>query len=238
MLATLRACGALAIILPEVDALYGIPQPPAHHPEIDTGVHLAQALDYAAGRGFSLAVRYAILAHDLGKGRSPPAMLPRHHAHEARSERLAERLSLRLRVPVECRDIARLTARYHGVVHRAALLRPATLLDLFTEADAFRRPARIEALLQACEADALSRPGRSGYPAADIVREALGAVKGVDAGAIAGGVRARPPDRPRDSQAIAAAVRSARLAALREWKNPRPGTSRPSSPRPRRASRP
>lgn len=222
MLAVLRACGALGQLLPEVDALYGVPQPPAHHPEVDTGVHVAMALDYAAARDHPLPVRYAVLTHDLGKATSAQEQWPRHHAHEARSVRLAAGLSERLRVPGECRDAARLTARWHGVVHRAAELRPATWLDLFTQADAFRRPERLENLLLACEADASSRPGRGAYQAADIVRSALAAVRAVDAGAVARTVAARraaeAPPRP---DAIPAAVRSARLRALREWKRGR-----------------
>lgn len=219
MLAVLRACGALALILPEVDALFGVPQPPAHHPEFDTGVHVAMALDYSAARGFPLPVRYAVLAHDLGKASTPAADWPKHHAHEVLSLRLAERLSARLRVPVECRDAARLTARWHGVVHRALELRPATLLKLITVADALRRPERLEGLLQACEADACSRPGRDAYPAADYLREAFAVVKKVDAGAVARSVMSRQDAggsaRP---DAVAAGIRAARLTALRAWK--------------------
>ena len=158
-----RACCATAgrstRCCPEVAALYGVPQPPAHHPEVDAGVHVALALDWAAARGFSLEARYAILAHDLGKADSPADALPRHHAHEQRSVRLAQRLSERLRVPIECRDAAVLAARWHGVVHSAAELRPATLLDLLSAADALRRPGRLDTLLDACAADACSRPG-------------------------------------------------------------------------------
>ena len=222
MIAVLRACGALAQILPEVDALFGVPQPPAHHPEFDAGVHVCMALDYGAQRSFPLPVRYAILAHDLGKAESPSVHWPKHHAHEARSVRLAARLSERLRVPTDCRDLARLTARFHGVVHRAGELRPATLLDIIGETDAFRRPERLEQLLMACEADACSRPGRSGYLAADLVRDAFAVAKRVDAGEVARTVMARRTgeDSPR-ADAIASAVRAARLKALRTWKETR-----------------
>lgn len=224
MLAVLRACGALASILPEVDALYGVPQPPAHHPEFDTGVHVAMALDYSAGRGHPLPVRYAVLVHDLGKAESPAEHWPKHHAHEARSIRLAVRVSERLRVPVDCRDAARLAARWHGVVHRALELRPATLLELITEADAFRRPERLEGLLQACEADACSRPGRGDYPAAEYVRVAFGVAKGVDAGQVAREVAARrTQDDPPDTDLIGRAVRTARLRALDDWKRGQKG---------------
>src|SRR6478672_7745892 len=158
----LRRCGALGQLLPEVDALFGVPQPPAHHPEIDTGVHLMLALDFSAAAGDPLPVRYAVLAHDLGKATSDRADWPRHIAHEARSVALARGLSERLRVPADCSELARLVARYHGDVHRAEELRAATLLDLLLAADALRRPERLDGLLRACSADALSRPGRRG----------------------------------------------------------------------------
>jgi tRNA nucleotidyltransferase (CCA-adding enzyme) len=222
LLAVLRDCGALAQVLPEVDALYGVPQPPGPHPELDAGVHVALALDYAAQRGFALAVRYALLAHDLGKAETPPAAWPAHHAHEARSVRLAERMSARLRVPVECRDAARLAARWHTAVHRAAELRPATLLDLLTAADALRRPERLETLLAACEADARSRPGvpDGAYEPAAIVRSALATLRGVSVAAIA---REAERKASRGGGAIASAIRAARLAALRTQRKLRPG---------------
>jgi tRNA nucleotidyltransferase (CCA-adding enzyme) len=226
MLAVLRECGALAALLPEVDALYGVPQPPAHHPEIDTGVHLSLALDWAAAHGLTLPARYAVLAHDLGKASTDAATLPRHIAHEQRSVRLANALSERLRVPVDCRDVARLTARWHGIVHRALELTPAKLLDLVMAADALRRPERLTDLLDACRADACSRPGRGqDYPQADHVRAALDVIKGVDAGAVAAAAiarhAARNPERvggARGESKIAEAIRAARIAALRAWK--------------------
>ena len=215
MLAVLRDCGALDAVLPELAALYGVPQPPAHHPEIDAGVHVALALDWAAARNLSLDARYAILAHDLGKAQSPAAALPRHHAHEQRSVRLAQRLSERLRVPIECRDAAVLAARWHGVVHRAAELRPATLLDLLSAADALRRPSRLDTLLDACAADACSRPGASqDYAPAAVLRRALGVVKAVEAGAVARAAKERAGRGAREVD-VAAAVRRARLKALR-----------------------
>ena len=215
MLAVLRDCGALDALLPEVAALYGVPQPPAHHPEVDAGVHVALALDWAAARGLSLEARYAILAHDLGKAESAADTLPRHHAHEQRSVRLARRLSERLRVPIECRDAAALAARWHGVVHRAAELRPATLLDVLSAADALRRPGRLDTLLDACAADACSRPGApQDYPPAALLRRALAVVKAVDAGAIARAARDRAGDGAHEDK-VAAAVRTARLKALR-----------------------
>ena len=221
MLAVLRDCGALAALLPEVDALYGVAQPPAHHPEVDAGVHVAQALDWAAAHALGLPARYAVLAHDLGKATTPPAALPRHVAHEQRGARLAGTLSERLRVPLDCRDAAALAARWHGVVHRAAELRPATLLDVLAAADALRRPERLAALLDACAADACSRPGVApDYAPAALLRGALAVVKAVDAGAIARGA-VHGPGAPK-ADAIAAAVRGARLKALRAWRRERP----------------
>ncbi len=217
MLAVLRDCGALAALLPEVAALYGVAQPPAHHPEVDTGVHVAQALDWSAAHGHALPARYAVLAHDLGKAQSPASALPAHHAHEQRSVRLAERMSARLRVPLDCRDAAAVAARWHGVVHRAAELRPATLLDVLAATDALRRPERLATLLDACAADACSRPGApQAYVPARILRDALAVVKGVDAGAVARAA-AKRGGAARDD-AIAAAVRGARLKALRAWR--------------------
>jgi tRNA nucleotidyltransferase (CCA-adding enzyme) len=224
MFAVLRSCGALRALFPEVDALFGIPQPPRHHPEIDTGVHLMQALDYAAQRGFSLPVRYAVLAHDLGKAASPPAGWPAHPGHERASVRCAERLSERLKVPVDCRDLARLTARWHGVVHRAHELTAAKWLELLTAADALRRPERLTQLVQACECDALSRPmAKAHYEAGRLVQHAFDIVRSVDAGAVATETIARAAKKgaPPDNDAIARAVRSARMQALNRWRDAR-----------------
>jgi len=222
MLAVLRRCGALAALLPEVDRLFGIPQPPAHHAEVDTGVHVMQAIDYAAARGRSLAARFATLTHDLGKARTNPAQWPAHHGHGPASVRLAERVSARLRVPVDCRDAARLVARYHDAVHRALELRPSTLLDMFAAADALRRPDRFAVLLDACEADACSRPGAPAqYAPRAWLEQALAQVRGVDAGAVARAAAAQGAD----AQAIGRRVRAARLAALRNWKAAAAGPS-------------
>lgn len=208
----LRRCGALKQLLPEVDALFGVPQPVAHHPELDTGVHVLQALDYTAAAGDALPVRYAVLAHDLGKGATARADWPRHIGHEQKGVLLAEAMSERLRAPADCRELAVLTARYHGTVHRASELRPATLLDLLMATDALRRPERLAWLLRACAADAASRPGRSdeSYAPAQWMNLALAVVKAVDAGAIARG-NADMPDLP-------AKIREARIEALRAWK--------------------
>ena len=187
MFETLRACGALARILPEVDRLFGVPQPPQHHPEIDTGIHVMLVVDYAAAQHYSLAVRFAALTHDLGKGTTPAEEWPRHHGHEARSVDLVKALCNRLRVPNDCAELARITARYHGDVHRALQLRPDTILKMLEATDALRRPARFEAFLQACECDARGRPGFEtvDYPSAAHLRRALTAAQNVDAAAIA-----------------------------------------------------
>ena len=222
MFAVLRSCGALAALLPEVDALFGIPQPPQHHREIDTGVHVMQALDFAADRGYGLAVRYGVLAHDLGKAASPSATWPKHHGHEGASVRRAERLSERLRVPVDCRDVARIAARWHGVLHRAHELRPVKWLELLSATDALRRPQRLDEVIAVCECDALSRPGApSAYRPGELAKQAYETVRSVDAGAVATEVmsRAARHGAPAGSDAIAKAIRGARVAALRRWKS-------------------
>lgn len=207
----LRACGALARLLPEIDRLFGVPQPPEHHPEIDTGVHVMRVVDWAAARGYDLPVRFAALTHDLGKGVTPPRFWPKHHGHEAKSVELVRALCERLRVPAECRDLALIVARDHGNAHRALELRPSTLVELFERVDAFRRPERFEQFLQACECDFRGRPGydEKPYPAPDYLRSALAVARAVDAGAAArraGRARAR------------SAVFEARAQALAAWK--------------------
>jgi tRNA nucleotidyltransferase (CCA-adding enzyme) len=178
---TLRACGALAVIFPEIDALFGVPQPPRWHPEIDTGVHVMLALKYAAAHGASGAVRFAVLTHDLGKSQTPRADWPSHHGHEEFGVPLIEDLCDRLKVPNSHRELAILTARQHTLVHRALELRPATVLTLLEKSDAFRRSERFDELLLACEADARGRSGREDapYPQAAYLRDALAAAAGV-----------------------------------------------------------
>ena len=178
---TLRASGALAVIFPEIDALFGVPQPPRWHPEIDTGVHVMLALKYAAAHGASGAVRFAVLTHDLGKAQTPRAEWPSHHGHEEFGVPLIEDLCDRLKVPNTHRELAILAARQHTQVHRALELRPATVLTLLEKSDAFRRTERFDELLLACEADARGRTGREDapYPQAAYLREALAAAAGV-----------------------------------------------------------
>ena len=205
---TLRECGALAKILPEVDALFGVPQPPQHHPEIDCGVHTMLVLDDAAQHGYALEVRFAALMHDLGKGNTPKNILPRHIGHEARSVDLLRALCERLRVPGECRDLGLLAARYHGDVHRAKELRPDTVVRLFQSCDAWRRPERFAQLLQACASDARGRTGheQDAYPQAQYLLRLLQAAQGVNAGEIAG--------QCEDKNLIAERVREARVDAV------------------------
>jgi tRNA nucleotidyltransferase (CCA-adding enzyme) len=179
--ATLRACGALAVIYPEIDALFGVPQPPRWHPEIDTGVHVMLALQYAAGNGASGMVRFAVLTHDLGKAQTPKSAWPSHHGHEEFGVPLIEDLCDRLKVPNTHRELAILTARYHTLVHRALELRPETVLTLLENCDALRRPERFAELLLACEADARGRTGREDapYPQVGYLRRMLTAAAGV-----------------------------------------------------------
>jgi tRNA nucleotidyltransferase (CCA-adding enzyme) len=160
----LRSCGALRSVYPEIDALFGVPQPVQWHPEIDTGVHTLMVLDQAALLSSDPKVRFAALVHDLGKGTTPPAEWPSHRGHEQRSVALIESLCARLRVPTEFRDLGIIVARYHGNVHRAFELRPKTILEMLRKADAFRRPERFAQALLACEADSRGRLGLEQTP--------------------------------------------------------------------------
>ncbi len=170
----LRGCGALAPIFPELEALFGVPQPAQWHPEIDTGVHILLALRHAAQIGASTAVRFAALVHDLGKALTPRERWPSHPGHEEAGVPLIEALAQRLKAPNEHRELAVLTARHHTNVHRAFELKPATVLKLLESTDAFRRPERFAELLLACEADARGRAGLEDrpYPQADYLRRA------------------------------------------------------------------
>ena len=209
MFDALRACGALARVLPEVDALAGVPQRAEHHPEVDTLVHVMMVIDYAASKDYALEVRFAALTHDLGKATTPREEWPRHTAHEARSVDLVTALCERLRVPTDCRDLALVMARHHGDVHRAAELRPATIVRILQSADAFRKPERFARLLQACESDKRGRLGMENrpYPPAERMMTAFKAAAAVDAGAIA--KQHSEPER------IKAAVHQARVTAVR-----------------------
>jgi tRNA nucleotidyltransferase (CCA-adding enzyme) len=160
----LRACGALKPIYPEIDALFGVPQPAQWHPEIDTGLHTLLVLDQAALLSAEPKIRFAALVHDLGKATTPPAEWPSHRGHEERSVSLIDALAERLRLPAEYRELAMIVARYHGIVHRASELRPSTILEFLERSDAFRRPERFTQALLACEADARGRTGLEDRP--------------------------------------------------------------------------
>jgi tRNA nucleotidyltransferase (CCA-adding enzyme) len=160
----LRECGALRPIYPEIDALFGVPQPAQWHPEIDTGLHTLMVLDQAALLSAEPTVRFAALVHDLGKGTTPPAQWPSHRGHEERSVALIESLAQRLRLPGEYRELGIIVARYHGIVHRAFELRPKTILEFIEQADALRRPERFAQALLACEADSRGRTGLENVP--------------------------------------------------------------------------
>jgi tRNA nucleotidyltransferase (CCA-adding enzyme) len=160
----LRECGALQRIYPEVDALFGIPQPARWHPEIDTGVHTLMALHQASILSADSKVRFAALVHDLGKAKTPPSEWPRHHGHEEAGVLLIEALAARLRVPAEYRELAVIVARHHGIVHRAFELKPKTVVEFMERSDAFRRPERFALALLACEADSRGRAGLEDTP--------------------------------------------------------------------------
>jgi tRNA nucleotidyltransferase (CCA-adding enzyme) len=209
---TLRACGALAVIYPEIDALFGVPQPPRWHPEIDTGVHVMLALRYAAARGAPVGVRFAVLTHDLGKAQTPKADWPSHHGHEEFGVGLINGLCDRLKVPNAHRELAILAARHHTLVHRALELRPATVLTLLENCDALRRPERFAELLLACEADARGRSGREDapYPQVGYLREALAAAAAV--------TLAESERRGLEGAEIGAELRRRRLTAISSLK--------------------
>ncbi|MFN9480806.1 MAG: multifunctional CCA addition/repair protein [Betaproteobacteria bacterium] len=213
MFETLRACGALARLLPELDRLWGVPQPPQHHPEIDTGVHVMLVIDCAARLKFDLPVRWAALLHDLGKGTTDPALRPSHRGHEVHSVELAAAVSERLRAPADCRDLALLVAREHGLIYKIDELRAGTLVEILERSDALRRPQRFAQLLDACEADTRGRTGFEERPFTARARwqQALAAAGAVDAGAVAQRIREHGGDGP----AIAAALHQARAEAVR-----------------------
>jgi tRNA nucleotidyltransferase (CCA-adding enzyme) len=209
MFKVLRACGALQKILPELDKLWGVPQPPQHHPEIDTGVHVMMVIDYAAKQGFSLPVRFAALMHDLGKGTTPKEILPRHIGHEIRSVDLLKGVAKRLRVPNDCKELAVIVAKFHGKLHQVNQMKPRTLLEFLIELDAIRQPERFADFLKACECDSRGRTGLENceLPEAAMLQKVLQAAMSVDAGAIA-----REYTEP---EKIKAAVFEARLESLK-----------------------
>jgi tRNA nucleotidyltransferase (CCA-adding enzyme) len=213
--AVLRESGALAVVFPELDRLYGVPQPPRWHPEVDTGVHVELVLAAAARLSPLPRVRFAALVHDLGKGTTPPAEWPKHVGHEERGARLIAALAERLRVPNDFRELAVLVARHHGLCHRALELRASTVLELLEHCDALRRPERFAEFLLACEADLRGRTGFADrdYPQGGFLRAALAAAQATQLGAAERAAL--------DGAAIGARLREARLAALHALKEGR-----------------
>ncbi|MGI9341954.1 MAG: multifunctional CCA addition/repair protein [Gammaproteobacteria bacterium] len=206
--AVLRDAGALAVVYPELDALFGVPQPEQWHPEIDTGVHVMMCLRIAARLDATTATRFAVMVHDLGKGTTPTAELPRHIGHEERGVDLIDQLCDRIGAPNRYRKLAILVARYHGVCHRAAELKARTILKLLDAADAFRASSLLDEFLTACEADARGRTGFEDrdYPQADVLRAARDAAAAVGAQAFV--------DRGLEGPALGDAIRRARIAAI------------------------
>lgn len=208
LLEVLRESGALSVLLPEVDRLWGVPQRPEYHPEVDTGVHLGMVLDMSARLQAPLPVRFACLCHDLGKGTTPADVLPRHIGHEQRSVGLLRAVCERLRVPRDCKELAEVVAREHGNIHRSGEFGAAAVLRLLERCDAPRRPERFDAVLLACECDARGRLGLEDqpYPQAARLRTALQAALAIDTAAI---VAASAP-----GPQIATAIAQAREAAI------------------------
>jgi tRNA nucleotidyltransferase (CCA-adding enzyme) len=212
MFEVLRECGALARLLPEVQRLWGVPQRADYHPEVDTGVHLMMVMDMSARLGASLAVRFACLCHDLGKGTTPADVLPRHIGHEERSARLLKGVCERMRVPVDCRELADVVAREHGNIHRCLGLNAAALVRLLERCDAFRKPGRFEDILLACECDARGRLGLndSPYPQRPHLLAALREAQSVSTSEIAAQAQAQGVTGPQ----VGARIHAARVAAL------------------------
>ena len=214
----LRECGALACIMPEIDVLFGIPQQVGRHPEVDTGEHIMQVIDYAASKNYSLPVRFAALTHNLGKGVTPQNLWPHHVGHEPLSAKLINNLCKRIKIPKDSRDLALLVAHYHSNVHRIAELCSATIGDMLLAVDAYRRPKRFEEFIQACECDFHGRSGydKKPYPQAIRLREAFNAACNVDSGAIASGQAKIISDPTLLSASINAKVREARIAEIKK----------------------
>lgn len=178
----LRACQALAVLFPELERLFGIPQPAKYHPEIDSGLHTIMCLNQAARLTDEPVVRFATLMHDLGKGTTPESEWPNHHGHEGRGAKLVDKVCDRFRIPNKYRELARMVARYHLDCHRIQQMKPETVLKKLEQLDAFRRPERLDDFLLACEADARGRAGLedNDYPQSDFFRQALAAANEVD----------------------------------------------------------
>jgi tRNA nucleotidyltransferase (CCA-adding enzyme) len=221
----LRDCGALARLLPEVNALWGVPQRAEYHPEIDTGIHLMMVLDMSARLNAPLPVRLACLFHDLGKATTPAHLLPRHLGHEERSARLLKVVCERLRLPVECRELADVVAREHGNLHRSGDLNAAAQVRLLERCDAFRKPQRFADIMLACECDARGRGGltESAYPQSPRLLGALAAAQSVDTNTIATHAMASGVKGPK----IGELIHMARVEAVRASQAPLLGMLEP-----------
>ena len=212
MFAVLRACGALAVLLPELDRLWGVPQRADYHPEVDTGLHTMLVLGQAVQQQAPLAVRWACLVHDLGKATTPADVLPRHIGHEQRGAKLVRQVGERWRVPKECAELAELVAAEHGNIHRSLDLSPAAVLRLLQRCDALRKPERFGLALWACECDARGRWGfeAAAYPQRGRLAQALAVALGVATGPIA----AQAVAAGKKGAAIGQAVDAVRVQAL------------------------
>ena len=212
MFEVLRECGALERLLPEVNRLWGVPQRAEYHPEVDTGVHLMMVLDMAAQLDAPLTVRFACLMHDLGKGTTPADVLPKHIGHELRSAKLSKKVCERLRVPVDCRELADVVAMEHGNIHRSSELGAAALVRLLERCDAFRKPQRFADVLLACECDARGRLGlqESAYPQRQRLADVLKVAQSVVTSVIAEAAQAEGLD----GKKIGERVHAARVAAV------------------------
>lgn len=208
----LRDCGALAIIMPEVDALFGVPQSPQHHPEIDCGIHTLMSLQRACEANFSDKVRFAALLHDLGKALTPKDILPRHIQHEERGVAPVRALCERLKVPTQYRELAELVCREHLLCHRVAELRAGTIWRLLQRLDVLRRPERVEAFAQTCECDARGRLGLENrpYPQAAFLMEAMHRVRQIRAASLPAHIQ---------GSSIGEALIAARIDAIQTLKN-------------------
>ncbi len=215
MFDVLRECGALQHLLPEVEKLWGVPQRPEYHPEVDTGVHLMMVLDMSARLQASLPVRFACLGHDLGKGSTAVELLPRHIGHEERGVRLLKDVCARLRVPTDCRELAEVVAREHGNIHRSAEFGAAALVRLLERCDAFRKPHRFDDILLACECDARGRLGfqNTAYPQRQRLAQALQAAQAVVTASIAEAAQAAGLSGPK----IGDMIHAARVHAVQAW---------------------
>ena len=209
---TLRECGVLVHLFPEIEALYGVPQTARYHPEVDTGVHLMMALQKSAELGFDNETRFAVLMHDLGKATTPVTTLPGHHGHEQRGKQLVKTFCRKWKVPKAYTELALITTEFHTHVHRAFELKPSTLLKLFTRADSLRKPQRFQKMLDACLADLRGRKNfeNSAYPQAAYLARLSASLRNLDLSQL--------QSRGLEGKALGEAIRKQRLALLKREK--------------------